>query len=253
VNSTVLSLIVFAALIGGAVLGAVVRHFLPNKRLDDDSKQVITLGAGLIGTIAALTLGLLVAAAKNSYDAQSSQVKQLTADVVLLDLMLDQYGSGAHPARQLLREAIPPMVRQIWRENSTEGAQKGPFKATAAARAAAAAIEALEPQNDPQRAFKSLATETVADLARTRALLFEQAERSIPMPFLIVLVFWLTILFMSFSLHSPLSPLVITVQLVLSLSAAAAIFLILGMSEPFSGPFEISRAPLLHALAPLGP
>ena len=164
-SGTAISLIVFAVLLGGAVLGAVLRRFLPEQRLDDDSKQVINLGTGLIGTIAALVLGLLIAAGKNAYDAQSSQVKQLTADIVLLDLMLDQYGQASRPARQLIRDAIPPLVDQIWR----------------------------------------------------------------------------------------LSPLVVTVQLLLSLSAAAAVFLILGMSEPFSGPFEISRAPLQHALAPLGP
>jgi hypothetical protein len=252
-SSSEVSLIVLVVLLCGAGLGAVIRNRLPNQRLDDDSKQVITLGAGLVGTIAALVLGLLTASAKSSYDAQTSQVKQLTADVVLLNLLLEQYGPEARPARELLRRAIPPMVTRIWRENSSDAVDKRSFTASAAARAAAKAIEELAPQTDAQRVLKGLANETTAELVKTRALLFEQSESAVPMPFLVVLIFWLTILFISFSLHSRLNRLVVVVQLVLALSAAAAIFLILGMSEPFSGPFKISSAPLLNALPALGP
>jgi hypothetical protein len=41
------------------------------------------------------------------------------------------------------------------------------------------------------------------DLAQTRWLLFEQSGSSIPMPFLVLLVFWVTIIFLSFGLFAP--------------------------------------------------
>ena len=66
--------------------------FLPGHQLSTEDKDVIRLGTGLIGTIAALVLGLLIASAKNSYDTQSAQVRQMTANIILLENLLAQYG-----------------------------------------------------------------------------------------------------------------------------------------------------------------
>ena len=252
-SSITVTVIVFVVLSGGALLGAGIRNALPSSQLDESSREVIKLGTGLLGTLAALVLGLLIASAKGSYDTQLNQVRKLTADVVLLDLLLGQYGPEAHEARDLLRRAIDPTIGRIWRENSSDAAAKGPFKAIAAGEDAFAKIQQLAPHDDAQRDFKTRAVDQSTELARTRALLFEQATSSIPMPFLAVLVFWLTIIFTSFSLFARLNSTVIVVLAVLALSVSGAIFLILGMSEPFTGPIQISSAPLHNALAPLGP
>jgi hypothetical protein len=211
------------------------------------------MGTGLLGTLAALVLGLLIASAKSSYDTQLAQVRKLTADVVLLDLLLAQYGPDTHAPRELLRRAVDQSIDGIWRENSTRAAAKGPFKVTAAGEDAFEKIQELAPQNDAQRAFKTRAVDVCTDLVRTRALLFEQATTSIPLPFLAVLVFWLTIIFMSFSLFARLNSTVVVVLVVLALSVSGAIFLILDMSQPFTGPVRISSVPLRNALAPLVP
>jgi hypothetical protein len=116
-----------------------------------------------------------------------------------------------------------------------------------------AKIQGLSPQNDGQRTLKAQAIQATTDLTQTRLLLFEHADRSLPMPFLVVLVFWLGIIFASFSLFSPLNPTLIAALFVFALSASGAIFLILELSQPFSGLMQISSAPLRNALAPLGP
>jgi hypothetical protein len=251
-NISAVTVIVFVILIGGALLGAGIRNVLQGEHFDEGSRQVITLGTGLLGTLAALVLGLLIASAKNSYDAQLTQVRQVTSDVVLIDLLLAQYGPQAHEARMLLRRATDAMVGKIWQENGSEAAVKGPFTATAAGEQAFATIQALAPENDAQRAYKNRALDVGTDLIKARTLLFEQAGPSIPMPFLAVLVFWLTIIFMSFTLFARLNSTVIVVLVVLALSVSGAIFLLLGMSEPFTGPIQISSDPLRNALAPLG-
>ena len=72
-----------------------LRRVLPEHHLSQNSQKVIRLGVGLIGTIAALVLGLLIAAAKSSFDTQSTQITQITADIILLDNLLAAYGPEA--------------------------------------------------------------------------------------------------------------------------------------------------------------
>src|SRR6202045_4731772 len=104
-NAIALSCITFVCISGGALLGM----FLPGHHLSTDDKDVVRLGTGLIGTIAALVLGLLIASAKNSYDTQSTQITQMTASVVLLDRLLAQYGAETGAVRDLLRRGIVTM------------------------------------------------------------------------------------------------------------------------------------------------
>src|SRR6516162_10819576 len=88
VSPLAVSLIAFAVIFGGAFLGVLLRRALPGHHLDDDAKDVVRLGTGLISTIAALVLGLVIASAKSEYDTQKSQVQHLTADIILLDQLL---------------------------------------------------------------------------------------------------------------------------------------------------------------------
>jgi hypothetical protein len=112
-------------------------------------------------------------------------------------------------------------------------------------------ILALAPQNEAQRVLKDRAIQIISDLAQTRFLLFEQSGGSIPLPFLIVLIFWLAIIFMSFGMFSRLNPVSGIALIVFAVSAAGALFLVLELSNPFAGLMQISSAPLRDALAPL--
>jgi hypothetical protein len=253
VSAMAVSLIAFAIIFGGAFLGVFLRRALPGHHLADDAKDVVRLGTGLIGTIAALVLGLLIASAKSSYDTQSSQVQHVTADIILLDRLLAQYGPEARPIRDLIRRAVPAMVERIWGENASQTAKPAPFAATSVAEDAFARIGELAPQTEAQRSLKARAVQVSTDLGQTRLALFVQAGSSIPMPFLAVLVFWLTIIFASFSLFSRLNPTLVVALLVFALSASGAIYLVLELSQPFAGLMQISSAPLRNALAPLGP
>src|SRR4029450_7161814 len=101
-----LSVIAFTCILAGTLVGMVLRNKLPENHLGSDAKDVVRLGAGLIGTIAALVLGLLIGWAKTSFDRQVPQVNQLTADVILLDQLLAQYGPESATVRNLLRGAV---------------------------------------------------------------------------------------------------------------------------------------------------
>jgi Protein of unknown function (DUF4239) len=251
VSPIAVSLVALSIILGGAFAGTLLRKALPDHHLADDAKDIIRLGAGLIGTIAALVLGLLIASAKSSYDTQSSQVQHLTADVVLLDQLLAQYGPEARPIRELMRQALGPLVERVWHESGAP-TKNEPFVAISASEAAFAKIGELAAQTDAQRSLKERAVQVSTDIARTRLALFVQAGSSVPVPFLAVLVFWLAIIFASFSLFTRLNPTLATALVVFALSASAALFLILEMSQPFVGVMQISSAPLRNALSPLG-
>jgi len=250
-NSLTLSAVAFLLILGGVAVGAMLRNRLPAHHLDSDSRDVVRLGAGLVGTIAALVLGLLIASAKGSFDGQSGQVTQLTADIALLDHILELYGPEARPARELLRSSVQPMVERIWRRNESRAAPGSSFNLNPAAEATYVKILELSPQNDAQRALKARAIQASVELGQARLLLAAQAGGSIPKPFLAVLIFWLLIIFASFSLFSRLHATLIAALVVFALSASAAIFLVLELSSPFAGLLEVSSAPLRSVLPPL--
>jgi hypothetical protein len=245
-----LSAIIFVLILGGIFLGTLLRTRLPHHHLSEDSQKVVRLGVGLIATIAALVLGLLIAGAKSSFDTQSGQVKQITADVILLDMFLAQYGPEALPVRQQMRSAIGPFADRLWREKETAAGVS--FESRPEAEQIFLEIQALSPQNDVQRALQARAAQISNDMAQTRSLLFVESDNSVPAPFLGILTFWLVIIFASFSLFSPLNATVFAFLCLFALSASAAIFLILELNDPFTGLLTISSGPLRNALRPLG-
>lgn len=251
-SPTQIALIVFACVFAGAVGGMFLRVVLPGHHLSEDTKDVIKLGMGLIATMTALVLGLMIATAKSSYDAQDEAVKHTAAKVLLLDRMLSNYGPETKQARELLRKIVASRLEAIWPENRLQRASLDAPEAVFIQRGIEARILQLSPQNDAQRWLQSQALQVSRDIMETRWLVLGSLGSSIPVPFLVVVVFWLTIIFGSFGLFAPRNATVIAVLLLCALSVAGSIFLILEMNRPFEGAMKISSAPLRYALSHLG-
>lgn len=241
-----LSGIIFVLTLGGIILGTLLRRALPKHHLNSHAKDAVRLGAGLTATIAALVLGLLIAAAKGSFDTQTSQVRQITANLILLDNILAQYGPETRAIREQIRSTIDPFADGLWREKKAGTTR--PVETNAAAERVYLEIHKLSPHDDLQRLLKTRAVQISNDLAQVRFLLFVESENLIAKPFLAVLAFWLMIIFASFSLFSPLNGTVFTCLFLFALSAASAIFLIMELSRPFTGLMMISSTPLRNAL-----
>src|ERR1700733_13032612 len=250
-NYLLISLLVFALIFGGAVVGVIVRPLLSEQHLNSDSRDVVKMTTGLIGTLAALVLGLLIASAKGAYDQKTGQVRQMTATIILLDNLLAQYGSEAIHLRNLLRQGIQPLANRIWHEGEAPPGKPVRFEATAESSAFQNELEQLSPANDTQRSLKSRAIQVFTEVAQTRLRLFTQAGGSIPVPFLIILVFWLSAIFVSFTLFTQTNLIVMASLFVGALSFAGAIFLVLELGDPFAGLMGISSATLRDALLSL--
>ena len=245
--------IIFVCVFGAALIGMLLSMTLPKHHLADDSKDTVKLVMGLIATMAALVLSLLVASAKTSYDSQSSAITQLSANVVLVDRMLTLYGAEATGAREHLRQAVADMIDRIWPQDRTRPADLAPPSATGSAFAAFyMAVQSLSPQTEGQRFIQGQVLQTIASTGQTRILMYEQASNSISWPFLVVLVFWLCVLFAGFGLFAARNATTMTVLLVGALSVAGAVFLILELSQPYEGVLQIPSAGLRNAQAEIG-
>lgn len=252
-NALTPAAILFVCVFGGALLGALLRAKLPKHHLEEESKDVVKLGMGLVATMAALVLGLLVASAKSSYDSQKNGLDQMSASLIILDSALAEYGPEAQEPRAMLRRLVAVTLARIWPEDASETSTLGGAETTAGGRALYGRIQKLSPQNDTQRTLQAQALRILTDLAQSRWLLIAERESSaIPTPFLFVLTFWLVVLFASFGLLGPPNGTVIASLLVSALSVSGAVFLILELSQPFEGLLRISSAPLRNALAQLG-
>jgi hypothetical protein len=180
-----------------------LRRVLPEDHLNNDSKDVVRLGMGLLATMAALVLGLLIASAKSQYDAQRDGLDQVSAKFILVDAALAQYGPEAAGARDLLRRTVASALDRIWPQESSQTSSLTAPDTTAVGRALYDVVQKLSPQNDMQRRLQSQTLQLLQELGQTRWLLAAQLEsRAVPLPFLIILVFWLTVLFASFGLFS---------------------------------------------------
>ncbi len=248
-SSTVAFVASFASILIGAAIGMVLKRTLPAALLEGGSKEDIRLGAGFLSTLAALVIGLMIASAKNTYDNQNTNIRQLGTNAVLVDQMLTKYGTEAKAARTLLREIIPSATARIWQENVSGKAGGSAFVISQAAERFYNAVEGLKPAYAEQTSLKSRIIQITTDMGRTRLLVFTQSEDAIPLPFFVVLVFWLMVIFASFSLFAEPGPIVIASTLLFALSVSSALFLIVDLSHPFQGLMQISNHHL-HMVLP---
>lgn len=251
-SPTEIALIVFASVFTGALLGMFLRVIIPKDHLSAETENVIKLGMGLIATIAALVLGLLIATAKSSFETQDAAVKHTAARVLLLDHMLANYGPETKAVRELLRRTVALRLEAIWPEDRFQHPKFEPHGAAPAATTIETLILQLSPKTDSQRWLQSEALRVGRDIMETRWLVLGGLGSSVPLLFVIVVVFWLTILFGSFGLFAPRNVTVIAVLFLCALSVSGSIFLILEMDHPFDGLMKVSSAPIRYALSELG-
>jgi hypothetical protein len=245
-NTIVTAAIVSGCLFAAVWLGTLVRRLLPAHHLSADTKDTVKLAMGLVATMSALLLGLLVSSAKGSYDTTRGQVIQMAAKVAFLDRVLAVYGPDAAEVRTRFRDVVGEAVRQMWPEARGQPAQLAPNPHAGAA--IYVAIQQLTPRDDIQRNLKSQASGLALELGQMRTLLLAQSIPSISKPMLVVVVAWLVVIFLSFSLLAPANATANLALIVSALSVAGAIFLILELDRPFGGLIQVSSQPLLAAL-----
>ncbi len=179
----------------------------------------------------------------------------------MLDRSLARYGPETKAIREGLRGLMASTIERLWPKEGGAAARSdvGPASSGLGSSAITTSggvlfdrIQSLSPKNEIQRSLQNQALSISSDLARTRWLLVEQQESALPTPFLVVVVFWLSFLFLSFGLFSPPNPTVIVTLFVCALSVAGAMFLIVDLDDPFGGMIQLSSHSLRNALSQMG-
>lgn len=246
------ALIVLACVFGGALLGRELRVMLPEHHLKDDTKDIVKLAIGLIATLAALVLGLLISSAKESFSNVSNELTHVAVKIIQLDRALASYGPEAAPVRVRIKETYSTAVNLLFSGDTAQQAKLDTPAAVGKSESIHQAIEQLVPGDDVQRRLKAQALALTNEVFGARWLVLLQSAGTISSPLLVVLVAWLTINFMAFGLFGPRNATLMVALFMCALCVSGAIFLILEMDRPLEGWVRISDAPMRAALAHLG-
>ena len=248
-NSLEISAFVFTIISTGAMAGMAIQTYLPQHHRDADTKAVVQLVMGLIATMAALLLSLLIASAHTFYDTQQSEVQQLGVNIILLDDVLARYGHETDAIRALVKSDVSLMIQEISPTEGVGSIALAPQAKRANSVGVLEQVEALPTATPAQTYDKNAALGLLSDIANERLLIHEQSLSTVPKPIFVVMVVWLVGLFFSFGLFARRNPTIIVAMLSGAVSVAAAIFLILDLSQPYSGMTRVSLAPIQSASA----
>lgn len=249
-SSIAVSSIVFASVFGAGLVGMAVRRAIPSDYLGSGEKEVARLVTGLMTTMAAIVLGMLVSSAKASYDARTNEVAEISSEVVNIDRMLSRYGAETAEIRTQLRLLVEASVNRIWPAQAPVNVE---LKPRDEGEVVVNELRLLAPKSDAQAQVKVQVLGLVGELQKTQWLLFLKSKQSaLPIPLLLVVVSWLALIYLSFGLFTPPSPTIVVTFVFGAVAVSGAVLIILELYTPFRGVLRISSAPILEALNQMG-
>jgi uncharacterized membrane protein len=242
-----ISLISFAFILAGALIGFYLGGVLPENHLSHESKEAVKMGWGIIATMSALVLSLLVASAKNTFDSVSVEYTDRAVKLIVLNHTLAEYGVEADGVRSHLYSAVAATIKRDFPEENINSTVAAAPHHSNIMEGIHDEVTKLTAATDEQRKLLSQAEQLSGDLSNSRWRVIEQSKTYLPNALFVALVFWLAILFVGLGLFSPRNKTVLLMLVLCSLSVSIAIYLINDLSHPLRGVVQISSAPLLDA------
>jgi hypothetical protein len=244
--------VVFLIVFVSAILGLYIATRLPEHHLSEDSTSAIKLSIGLVATITALVLSLLISSAKTTYDSVNNDLIDNAANMIRLDSVLAQYGAETATLRATLKSNYADWIELISSRDATRTARLDSPEIIGRMEEFAQRIEDLKPDTDAQRDLRSRAIHIAEDVFTARSLVLLRREGSIPRALLAVLIAWLAVIFGTFGVLAPRNATIVIAFWMCALCASGAIFLILEMDTPLDGIVTVSFGAMRQALARLG-
>jgi hypothetical protein len=160
------------------------------------------------------------------------------------------YGPETHEVRGLLRGGVARVAERMEMNKSSKSSQV--MASNREVDELYEKIQVLSPKDDGRRSIQGRALGLVVSIQESRWVIYEHESTSISMPMLIILVFWLVTLFISFGIFSPTNRTAVAALLISALSVSAAVLLILELYSPYGGIIRVSSTPLRAALMQMG-
>src|SRR5215813_12396684 len=246
-GAEVSGLFALAAIFGGVLVGRYFARRLPGHHLSSETQSVVTVSVAVIGTLSALVLGLMITSANSSFSARSDEVRELSLQLIRMDRNLRRYGPEADDARAKLREWAAAKTQQLFPEKGK--AHPSSEQTIVLLESVQDAVLALKPKDERQTYLRTLCATLSSTLIQARWSLEQRTGHSTPVPFLVLLIFWLAIVFASFGLFAPGNPTALVALLLCSLAVSGGIVLIEELDKPLSGFIHISAESMRKALA----
>ena len=245
--------VALAVFVGGAV-GLLLQRILPEKFTTGGPRDMIGAVVGLLTLLSALVLGLLIWTAYGVYGGQNVALQTLAAKVLQLDLALADYGPDATPLRAQVRQNLGKTIDEIWGANESDSSfvAQNFSAAVESLRNRDKALAELHPSTDAEKQALAAATSTVDAIGQARLQMSFALSNPVSYPLILMVVGWATFLFCGYGLMSKGNPMSIAVGAVGAIAIASAVYLILDLSDPYSGLFRTSSAPLEQVLAVMG-
>ena len=243
----IIGLIAFAAIFGGVLIGRFAANRLPGHHLSSETQSAVTVSVAVIGTLSALVLGLMITTANTSFSARSDEVRELSLQLIRIDRNLRRYGPEANDARAKLHAWTIAKTQQLFPE---KGQARPSSEATIVMlESVQDAVLALTPKDERQKYLRTLCLTLTSTIIQARWSLEQRIGHSTPIPFLVLLIFWLAIVFASFGLFAPGNPTALVTLLLCSLAVYGGIVLIEELDKPFSGFIRIPSESMRKAIS----
>jgi len=244
-NSSVIALGVATLTFAGGAVGLILQRTLPEKFTTGGPRDMIGAVVGLLTLLSALVTGLLIWTAYGVYSSQNLAVQNFAARVLQEDLALADYGADAAPGRTRLREGLARTIDQIWgRHSDSDFVTRNYHAAIDNLRTGQAYLDSLHPSTESQRQALAVANQAHASVGQIRLQMALALSDPISYPLLTIVTAWAVFLFCGFGLMSRSNPMAFAALAVGSVAVSSAVYLIVDLSDPYSGLFQTSSAPI---------
>ena len=233
---------------GSGLLGLYLQKRLPQTHLSGGSKDMILAVIGLLTLLLALVLGTLVGNTYAFFAMQKSELETMASRALLVDQALAEYGPEAKPARSLMKQALTQSYDLFWRGADADPTQLKVDVALNRWRPVAYALSALDPKSPAQKEALAVAKSEFGLMEQTRLLMSLQLSSPVAWPLIISVLGWSMFLFCGFGVLSGANPTTVVALGLGAVSVVSAMFLVLDLSQPYSGLFRVPATALQQTI-----
>jgi hypothetical protein len=247
-TTILIALAVLILTFGAGMLGLYLQKRLPQEHMSGGSRDMILAVIGLVTLLLALVLGTLVGNTYAFFAGQKAELETLASRAILLDQALGQYGPETKPARDRMKEGLTQSYELFWRGGDADPNQLKVDVPLARWQPLADYLGSLEPTTPKQKQALSAAGINFGLMQQTRIMMSLQLASPVAWSLLIIVICWASFLFCGFGVLSGTNHTTIVALGLGAFAIATAVFLILDMSQPYSGMFRIPAGALQQAI-----
>jgi hypothetical protein len=244
-------LFTFGLMIFAATIGALVRRKINPNILDEPTRELARIGVALVVTLSSIVLGLLLSSSFGRFEARKSDVRQIAAQLSVLDMMLKEYGAEGGELRKTMRTTVDDLALVLWHPLINESGNEELQRANEGLASLYRNVLDLQVTTQRQSVLKNSIVNVVNEIAQKKRILESSDRDTTGFALLAICLFWYFINFMTYFLFAPVTRVSVAILGICAFSVSLAFFVIFEHEVFGSGLISIPREHLTSALPPL--